>query len=153
MPQSSLVIWMNGVRVGIWTQTRGAHFLQYDPAWVNSPAGRALSLSLPFTPANVPHRGAVAPRGDKSRVRLPDARGDCERRAKPVVDRSPPGGKHEGRLRLPLRERGQRRSADGLDPRRPRPEGREREEDDEKEETEPRVDDARLQRRPEGRTK
>ena len=59
MTQSSLVIWMNGVRVGIWTQTRGAHFLQYDPAWVNSPAGRALSLSLPFTPANVPHRGAV----------------------------------------------------------------------------------------------
>src|SRR4051812_16276349 len=56
---SSLVIWMNGVRVGVWTQTRGAHLLQYDPSWVESPAGRALSLSLPFTPANVAHRGSV----------------------------------------------------------------------------------------------
>src|SRR5262245_7124031 len=59
MPESSLVIWMNGVQVGVWTQTRGAHVLQYDPAWVSSPVGRALSLSLPFTPANVAHRGAV----------------------------------------------------------------------------------------------
>lgn len=60
MPQSStLVIWMNGLRVGTWTQTRGTHVLQYDPTWVESPAGRALSLSLPFTPANVAHRGAV----------------------------------------------------------------------------------------------
>jgi len=50
---------MNGVRVGVWTQTRGSHLLQYDPAWVESPAGRALSLSLPFTPANLLHRGAV----------------------------------------------------------------------------------------------
>ena len=59
MPQASLAIWMNGVRVGVWTQTRGTHLLQYDPAWVSSPVGRALSLSLPFTPANVPHRGAL----------------------------------------------------------------------------------------------
>ncbi len=59
MPQSSLVIWMNGVQAGVWTQTRGTHLLQYDPAWMNSPVGRALSLSLPFTPANVPHRGAI----------------------------------------------------------------------------------------------
>jgi len=56
---SSLVIWMNGVRVGRWTQNRGTHLLQYDSAWVESPAGRALSLSLPFTPANAVHRGAV----------------------------------------------------------------------------------------------
>ena len=60
MPQSStLVIWMNGMHVGTWTQTRGTHALEYDPAWVESPAGRALSLSLPFTPANTAHRGAV----------------------------------------------------------------------------------------------
>lgn len=50
---------MNGTRVGTWTQTRGTHVLQYDSAWVDSPAGRALSLSLPFTPANTAHRGAV----------------------------------------------------------------------------------------------
>ena len=29
----------------------------YDPAWVASPAGRPLSLSLPFTPSNMAHRG------------------------------------------------------------------------------------------------
>jgi len=59
MSQSTLVIWMNGLRVGTWTQTRGAHVLQYDAEWVASPAGRALSLSLPFTPGNAPHRGAA----------------------------------------------------------------------------------------------
>jgi serine/threonine-protein kinase HipA len=56
---STLVVWANGVRVGAWTQTRGAHLLQYEPAWLESPASRPLSLSLPFTPANLPHRGAV----------------------------------------------------------------------------------------------
>ena len=29
MPRSSsLVLWMNGVRVGVWTQTRGSHLLR-----------------------------------------------------------------------------------------------------------------------------
>jgi serine/threonine-protein kinase HipA len=52
---------MNGLRVGTWTQARGTHVLRYDPAWVTSPAGRVLSLSLPFTPGNIAHRGdAVA---------------------------------------------------------------------------------------------
>jgi len=50
---------MNGLRVGTWTQARGTHQLQYDPKWVASPAGRALSLSLPFTPANTAHQGDV----------------------------------------------------------------------------------------------
>ena len=59
MAQSTLVIWTNGLRVGTWRQTRGTHVLQYDAEWVNSPAGRALSLSLPFTPGNVAHRGDV----------------------------------------------------------------------------------------------
>jgi serine/threonine-protein kinase HipA len=31
--------------------------LQYDPNWVQSREGRPLSLSLPFTPGNTPHRG------------------------------------------------------------------------------------------------
>jgi serine/threonine-protein kinase HipA len=58
---STLGIWMNGQRVGTWTQARGTHVLQYDPTWVDSPAGRVLSLSLPLTPGNVAHRGdAVA---------------------------------------------------------------------------------------------
>jgi serine/threonine-protein kinase HipA len=56
---SNLSIWANGVRVGTWAQIRGSDLLQYDPEWLQSPAGRPLSLSLPFTPGNVPHRGAV----------------------------------------------------------------------------------------------
>lgn len=55
----TLTIWMNGERVGTWTQARGTDVLQYDATWVASPAGRALSLSLPFTPGNAPHRGGV----------------------------------------------------------------------------------------------
>lgn len=54
-----LIIWMNGLRVGTWTQVRGVDILHYDPAWVESAAGRALSLSLPFTPGNIAHRGEV----------------------------------------------------------------------------------------------
>jgi len=50
---------MNGLRVGTWTENRGTHRLDYDPAWVTSPARRALSLSLPFTPGNTAHQGAV----------------------------------------------------------------------------------------------
>ncbi len=52
---------MNGFRVGTWTQGQGLHLLQYDPSWVQSPAGRVLSLSLAFSPGNSAHRGeAVA---------------------------------------------------------------------------------------------
>jgi serine/threonine-protein kinase HipA len=58
---TTLAIWMNGERVGEWTQTRGTDILQYDPAWLASPAARALSLSLPLPPGNTPHKGpAVA---------------------------------------------------------------------------------------------
>ena len=54
---STLTIWMNGLRVGTWSVRRGVHILEYDPAWRESEAGRPLSLSLPFTPANEPIRG------------------------------------------------------------------------------------------------
>ncbi|MDZ7589500.1 MAG: type II toxin-antitoxin system HipA family toxin [Rubrivivax sp.] len=54
----SLLLWANGVRVGRWTPpARGEPELQYDVAWVRSPQGRPLSLSLPFTLGNEPHRG------------------------------------------------------------------------------------------------
>src|SRR5437588_10723618 len=57
---STLVVWANGVRVATWiAHDRGAHALQYDSAWPESPARRPLSLSLAFTPGNVPHRGAT----------------------------------------------------------------------------------------------
>lgn len=53
-----LRLWMNGVAVGTWaSQTHAGEVLQYDDAWVASGRGRPLSLSLPFTPGNGPHRG------------------------------------------------------------------------------------------------
>jgi serine/threonine-protein kinase HipA len=56
---SMLAVWTNGERVGTWSVNGGEHRFQYDDAWLASPAGRRLSLSLPFTPGNVPHRGEV----------------------------------------------------------------------------------------------
>lgn len=49
---------MNGERVGNWSLApNGPDTLQYDPAWQASPRGRPLSLSLPFLPGLMPHRG------------------------------------------------------------------------------------------------
>ena len=57
----TLSVWTNGQRVGIWTfNRRGEHHLQYDSEWMRSPAGRPLSLSLPFT-------GDVALKGERVR--------------------------------------------------------------------------------------
>ena len=58
----TLALWANGDRVGRWTLgARGDMELQYDPAWQASPAGRPLSLSLPFNFNNEPLKGdAVA---------------------------------------------------------------------------------------------
>ncbi|CAE6786843.1 type II toxin-antitoxin system HipA family toxin [Paraburkholderia haematera] len=54
----ALSVWANGERVGVWRlPTRGPMEFTYDPAWVASPAGRPLSLSLPFAPSNVAHKG------------------------------------------------------------------------------------------------
>jgi serine/threonine-protein kinase HipA len=45
-----LIVWMNGERVGEWGTLRtGTPFFRYDESWVDSPRGRALSLSLPIT--------------------------------------------------------------------------------------------------------
>ncbi|ANB75538.1 toxin HipA [Paraburkholderia phytofirmans OLGA172] len=54
----ALSVWANGERVGVWRlPTRGPMEFAYDPAWVASPVGRPLSLSLPFAPGNVAHKG------------------------------------------------------------------------------------------------
>jgi serine/threonine-protein kinase HipA len=54
----ALSVWANGERVGLWRlAARGPMEFAYDPAWVASPAGRPLSLSLPFTPGNMAHKG------------------------------------------------------------------------------------------------
>tara|TARA_R110000850_G_scaffold277143_1_gene423537 strand:- start:31042 stop:32355 length:1314 start_codon:yes stop_codon:yes gene_type:complete len=49
---------MNGAFVGTWSvRPHVGEILQYDDNWVNASQGRPLSLSLPFTPGNQPHRG------------------------------------------------------------------------------------------------
>ncbi len=54
----ALSVWANGERVGVWRlPARGQMEFAYDPAWVESPAGRPLSLSLPFTPGNMAQKG------------------------------------------------------------------------------------------------
>lgn len=56
--KKALNLWMNGVLVGTWRiNAAGADVLTYDEAWVKSPQGRPISLSLPFLPGNEPHRG------------------------------------------------------------------------------------------------
>jgi serine/threonine-protein kinase HipA len=56
---NTLGVWTNGERVGSWLIADGEHRFQYDPGWPVSAAARPLSLSLPFTPGNAPHRGEV----------------------------------------------------------------------------------------------
>ena len=80
-PQGSmLAVWANGERMGTWAVVDGEHRFQYEARWPSSAAGRSLSLSLPFTPGNVPHRGAVVrnyfdnllPDSDSIRRRMAD---------------------------------------------------------------------------------
>ncbi|HSD36276.1 MAG TPA: type II toxin-antitoxin system HipA family toxin [Rhodocyclaceae bacterium] len=53
-----LGLWMNGAFVGTWSiQSHYVDQLAYDSEWMASAQGRPLSLSLPFTPDNAPHRG------------------------------------------------------------------------------------------------
>ena len=77
----TLGLWMNGAFVGTWSLAPNApDTLQYDQAWAQSEQGRPLSLSLPFTPGNTPHRG------DKVRAYfenlLPDSKDIRERLAR-----------------------------------------------------------------------
>src|SRR5690606_13811045 len=53
-----LGLWMNGDFVGTWRLDGGAgDILEYDIGWQAAPHGRPLSLSLPFTPGGLSHRG------------------------------------------------------------------------------------------------
>lgn len=54
----ALSAWINGRLAGEWRiPARGDMEFQYDPAWVESEAGRPLSLSLPFSLDNAPVKG------------------------------------------------------------------------------------------------
>lgn len=56
----ALGLWMNGDFVGTWRQDAGGvDLLAYDAGWQSAPHGRPLSLSLPFTPGGMPHRGEM----------------------------------------------------------------------------------------------
>ena len=56
----ALGLWMNGERVGTWrVSSSGEHELHYDPAWIDSPIGRPVSLSMPLRPAQAPYKGEV----------------------------------------------------------------------------------------------
>ena len=55
----ALGLWMNHRFLGTWTIAPHGESLQYDDAWLSFRGGRPLSLSLPFTPGNQPHRGAA----------------------------------------------------------------------------------------------
>ena len=78
--ENMLVVWTNGERVGTWSVANGEHRFQYDSKWLLSPAARKLSLSMPFMPENLPHRGEVVhnffdnllPDSDAIRRRLSD---------------------------------------------------------------------------------
>lgn len=54
-----LAVWTNGMLVAHWRVAGGEHRLDYEPSWIDSPQGRPLSRSMPFTPGNGPHRGEV----------------------------------------------------------------------------------------------
>lgn len=54
-----LAVWMNGQFVGIWAVDRGVHRFTYQESWLLSPQRRALSLSVPITPAREVRGAAV----------------------------------------------------------------------------------------------
>jgi serine/threonine-protein kinase HipA len=71
--QQRLAIWMNGIPVGYWEKQKGEYRLEYHPDWIADSQGRPLSLSLPFTAGNQPHRGSVV--RDYFDNLLPDSEG------------------------------------------------------------------------------
>ena len=56
----ALSLWMNNQRVGTWAVTaQGEHVFHYDNAWLASPLGRPISLSMPLRPATAPYKGEL----------------------------------------------------------------------------------------------
>lgn len=57
----ALAVWMNGELVGHWRlPSRGGDEFQYADSWLESPASRPISLSLPLRPSRAPYRTGVA---------------------------------------------------------------------------------------------
>lgn len=72
-----LALWMNGEQVGTWSASPAGDQLHYGANWLSSPQARPLSLSLPFSPGNRPHKGDAV--RDYFENLLPDS--------KPIRDR------------------------------------------------------------------
>ena len=49
-----LMVWMNGIHVGVWEIARQGERFTYADAWITNALARPLSLSLPFVPGNTP---------------------------------------------------------------------------------------------------
>lgn len=54
-----LMVWMNGIHVGVWEIARQGERFTYADTWIANAQARALSLSLPFVPGNTPYQGEV----------------------------------------------------------------------------------------------
>ncbi|RYZ12855.1 MAG: type II toxin-antitoxin system HipA family toxin [Comamonadaceae bacterium] len=54
-----LVAWQRGQIVGEWSVREGEHRFRYADTWAHSPDTTPLSLSLPLTPDNAVHSGAI----------------------------------------------------------------------------------------------
>ena len=52
-----LMVWMNGIHVGVWELTRQGERFTYAESWIANAQARPLSLSLPFVPGNAPYQG------------------------------------------------------------------------------------------------
>ena len=75
----TLGAWMNGEYVGRWTvNAQGEHEFEYAETWVSSMYGRAISLSMPMSPAGRLYKGSIVknyfenllPDNDKIRERI-----------------------------------------------------------------------------------
>ena len=123
---SSLQVWMNGQPVATWERGDRGGKLTYVPAWLESPAKRPLSLSLPLLPPGEAHRGEVVgnwfenllPDSNEIRTRIRDRFGlrssvtfellqaigrDCVGAVQLLPEGSRPGDLHDIRFR-PLDE-------------------------------------------------
>ena len=68
---SILQVWMNGERVATWERGDRGGQLTYARQWLEAPASRPLSLSLPLLPAGESHRGEIV--GNWFENLLPDS--------------------------------------------------------------------------------
>ena len=84
----ALDIWMNGLFVGTWERPKGAaDRLTYDTGWIQSAAGRPLSLSLPFDRARGHGDERQTLRGDKVAAYFENLIPDNERILQRLRDR------------------------------------------------------------------